>query len=166
MTQLSYYNSSITPNFLTVRSRIDDLCKKANITPSVIHDTGGYMLFTLGLTIPEEVNGEAHAHSPSLLSEFPSNCGTLILNRVQSLFNRSTKYFLAIESLACKIAQELEFSGMFISTSDPRFRDFLVEALGYEIVLSNLWNPHSKRNNWYLIKKFYYEKYPNHQRPE
>lgn len=97
----------------------------------------------------------------SILSEFPGNCSSLVLSKIEwnSVFGQyngqsSEDMLFEIENrinFAISFGKRFGYALLWITGVRAGFREFLVEKYGAQVVLENVYNPHSGKKNWFVI---------------
>lgn len=89
-----------------------------------------------------------------LLSEFPGNCSSLILSNVQSGLEDYTDTYTKILEAAIEITQVMKYAALFITGTSSTMRKFLEDNYQFKCVVDQLYNPHSGKENFFLMKEF------------
>lgn len=85
-----------------------------------------------------------------LLSEFPGNCSTLVLSRIQSRYE--TEILKNILEFSIEVCITLKYANLIITTTDRNFVEYLNDNYDFREAY-NLINFHSSRRNYFLIRE-------------
>ena len=86
------------------------------------------------------------------LSEFPGNCGILIIHEIQKYYPYKEDLLFNIISSCIKIATSLSYGILMITTTKEEFAGWLEN--NFDFITSNIEfiNPHSDNSNFVLVK--------------
>ena len=86
------------------------------------------------------------------LSEFPGNCGILIIHEIQKYYPYKEDLLFNIISSCIKIATNLSYGILMITTTKEEFAGWLEN--NFDFITSNIEfiNPHSDNSNFVLVK--------------
>lgn len=90
------------------------------------------------------------------LSEFPGNCSSLVLDGIQRYCGDhgiSVGGDILVTA-AINICKSLSYGALFVSGTTEDMRNIMRDKYGFETFLDDLYNPHSGRNNFFMIKLF------------
>jgi len=87
------------------------------------------------------------------VSEFSGNCSSLILSNIQ---NKSSEYKERALNVAIEICEKMRYAALFISGTGEEFKYWAINH-GFEIVINELYNPHSSNNNFFACLRIEYE---------
>ena len=95
---------------------------------------------------------ERYYNSLFFLSEFPGNCGILIIHEIQKYYPYKEDLLFNIISSCIKIATSLLYGILMITTTKEEFAGWLEN--NFDFITSNIEfiNPHSDNSNFVLVK--------------
>jgi hypothetical protein len=142
------YFSSYSEGF----DRIADVLNKYPESKIVYTMKGDHLNSCLGIRTNPNYNSFQ-------LNEFPGNCSSLILHDIQSMhssYEDGNKSFMEAIEFSLDIASSLSYGALFVTGTSGNMRETLL-ARGFEEILGGLFNPHSQRENFFLVKRIEYD---------
>jgi len=96
-----------------------------------------------------------HKKGEFLFSEFPGNCSALVVSSIQSFsqFSSTSNFFDEIIKVSIEMSEAMSYALLFASGTSDVMRSILIEKYGFEEVLGGIMNPHSGRENYFLVKR-------------
>jgi hypothetical protein len=94
-----------------------------------------------------------YSGNQSLLSEFPGNCSSLVLSNIQGYDIGGIDWKNGVDT-SIDICKALDYGALWVSGTSSNMKEILINDYGFEVLEDKLYNPHSKNENYFLVKRF------------
>lgn len=133
--------------YSSVKARINTIAAQFGVTTSHGQNPNGQINSSIKLK---------DALYESILAEFPGNCSTLVLFNIQGVFSQNSKDgddpFNKFVKSSIAISDDLNYAMLMVTTTDKHLTKFLEEKYGFVALIPPVVNPHSGRQNYFMVR--------------